>query len=69
MEQTLASGYIKKVGKLKPNKHIKEEITEYEGTLKVQDKEVTVNIFNDKNDNEIFVKISHKVKDSLYGML
>ena len=25
--------------------------------------------FKDNNDDEIFVKISHQVKDSLYGML
>ena len=72
MEQTLASGYIKKADKLKSNQSIKEEVIQYTGELKIQDKKIQVDIYSNEESlsgKEIFVKLSHRVQDKLYGMI
>ena len=72
MLKEIAKGYIKKHKKLRNNEHIKQEVAQYEGNLKIGDKQIVVEVFTKDvkfEDSEIFVKLSSKVRDSLYGAI
>ena len=72
MLQTITSGYIKKDKKLNNNANITQEIAKYKGKLKVNNKEIVVELYSkDKNftDKELFIKISKETTDKIYGIL
>jgi predicted Mrr-cat superfamily restriction endonuclease len=72
MQQILATGYIKKTKKLKDNKHLMQKLIQYEGKLKIQNKEIVIQIFSEDENlkqKEIYVKLSHNIADNIYGML
>ena len=61
MLQTITSGYIKKGKKLNRNSSITQEIAKYKGKLKIDNKEIIVELYSkDSNftDKELFIKIS-----------
>ena len=72
MLQTITSGYIKKDKKLNNKANITQEIAKYKGKLKVNNKEIVVELYSkDKNftDKELFIKISKETTDKIYGIL
>ena len=72
MLQEIAKGYIKKQKKLRNHEYIKQEVAQYEGNLKIGDKQIVVEVFTKDvklEDGEIFVKLSTKIRDSLYGAI
>ena len=61
MKQSFAKGYIKKSKTINHKDSITNRFVAYEGTLKIKDKDVIVEVYSEnKNlkDEEIFVKLS-----------
>jgi len=72
MKHILARGYIKKVKSIKDNKSITNRFAAYEGNVRLDKKDILVEVFTDNENfksDEVFVKLSVDTGVDISSML